>query len=78
MKHFVLPSLRKRGKMPPTRGHDLKQASGPALIQSIKDAPHTGARLETPAVCQVDAPLIRMPPTRGHDLKRGGDAGAGD
>ena len=32
--------------MPPTRGHDLKQV-GAAIAIFIKDAPHTGARLET-------------------------------
>ena len=33
--------------MPPTRGHDLKHDVGQPALQSVADAPHTGARLET-------------------------------
>ena len=42
----ALTSIAWIGKMPPTRGHDLKHD----LLSAIKvhqDAPHTGARLET-------------------------------
>ena len=33
--------------MPPMRGHDLKQNADHAIGQFHRDAPHTGARLET-------------------------------
>ncbi len=54
--------------MPPTRGHDLKLSQHAPLQETLKDAPHTGARLETilPCLSWLNA---RMPPTRGHDLK---------
>ena len=38
----------KIAKMPPTRGHDLKHSYSQTQSQKHrKDAPHTGARLET-------------------------------
>ena len=33
--------------MPPTRGHDLKRGQYPYPTLPRRDAPHTGARLET-------------------------------
>ena len=40
------------------------------IIHSDKDAPHTGARLETHTKNGAHAGGFLMPPTRGHDLKR--------
>ena len=37
----------KKFGMPPTRGHDLKQAEPKSEGRVGGDAPHTGARLET-------------------------------
>ena len=55
--------------MPPTRGHDLKQKSIKDYAFRIKDAPHTGARLETRSQDLRLEGRQWMPPTRGHDLK---------
>ena len=33
--------------MPPTRGHDLKPEQSRLNMSALRDAPHTGARLET-------------------------------
>ena len=54
--------------MPPTRGHDLKLSFSAPRRGIINDAPHTGARLETPPPCHSFS-AHQMPPTRGHDLK---------
>ena len=37
--------------MPPTRGHDLKPQQGALRSCGRRDAPHTGARLETGRGC---------------------------
>ena len=47
--------------MPPTRGHDLKPTHYRLRCQAARDAPHTGARLETDidkvaALLEADAP----------------------
>ena len=57
-------------EMPPTRGHDLKLWFVKKFFLFLKDAPHTGARLET-LWFPLDSHSFTMPPTRGHDLKRG-------
>ena len=40
----VAPELK---QMPPTRGHDLKLRCAARCTTGLRDAPHTGARLET-------------------------------
>ena len=55
--------------MPPTRGHDLKLQGHPRPERGSRDAPHTGARLETLNNYNKWMMLDAMPPTRGHDLK---------
>ena len=44
----VRVSLKRRiNMMPPTRGHDLKLHNRSGNCGYLRDAPHTGARLET-------------------------------
>ena len=59
-----------RPAMPPTRGHDLKLFHHRILRRRARDAPHTGARLETSFSAAAVRTAIRCPPRRGHDLKR--------
>ena len=70
MKHFAPIDQLLQRLMPPTRGHDLKRHTPQAAAMGLTDAPHTGARLETPATHAGRRKFCRMPPTRGHDLKR--------
>ena len=50
--HDLKPATNPQGQppeaMPPTRGHDLKHIPIERIRRSSTDAPHTGARLETP------------------------------
>ena len=55
-------------EMPPTRGHDLKLLDDGGAAGG-RDAPHTGARLETLLRMTARLAAMGMPPTRGHDLK---------
>ena len=52
-------------KMPPTRGHDLKQPKLNGLYTQIDDAPHTGARLETGIIGILKTLKQRCPPHGG-------------